>query len=179
MKKTQGFTIIELLVVIAIIAILASIIIVNVSGYIVRARDAARKEDLRNIAIALEMYYAQNGNYPITGDPTGPDDPIYTQYSPLGPGGWIPELSTSGIMKTVPIDPRDEDLGPFCFGSQTSVNKIYTYASDGQHYILCAWMENHSDPATLQYRDIPNPWNTAQTLYASYDYSKYNYVLAK
>ena len=46
MQKTKGFTIIELLVVIAIIAVLASIVLVNVSNYISKGKDAAAKGNL-------------------------------------------------------------------------------------------------------------------------------------
>ena len=47
MKNFQkGFTIIELLVVIAIIAVLAAIVLVNVTGYINKSKDAAIKGNL-------------------------------------------------------------------------------------------------------------------------------------
>ncbi|HEY6022478.1 MAG TPA: type II secretion system protein [Candidatus Paceibacterota bacterium] len=45
----RGFTLVELLVVVAIIGILASIVIVNVSGSRAQARDAKRVEDLQSI----------------------------------------------------------------------------------------------------------------------------------
>lgn len=40
-------------------------------------------------------------------------------------------------------------------------------------------MENTLDPDTLQYHDVPNPWNPAETLHANYGYSLYNYVITK
>ncbi len=46
MKTSKGFTIIELLVVIAIIAVLSAIVLVNVTSYIGRGKDAAVKGDL-------------------------------------------------------------------------------------------------------------------------------------
>ncbi len=46
MQKQKGFTIIELIVVIAIIAVLASIVMVNVTGYINKSKDAAIQGNL-------------------------------------------------------------------------------------------------------------------------------------
>ena len=40
-NKSKGFTIIELLVVVAIIAVLTGIVLVNVTSYITKGRDAA------------------------------------------------------------------------------------------------------------------------------------------
>jgi len=59
-----GFTLIELLVVIAIIGILSGIVIVSMSGARAKARDARRLSDMRQIATALQMYYAQYENIP-------------------------------------------------------------------------------------------------------------------
>jgi prepilin-type N-terminal cleavage/methylation domain-containing protein len=52
MNKQKGFTIIELVVVIAIIAILASIVLVNVTTYINRAKDGAAVENMHALQTA-------------------------------------------------------------------------------------------------------------------------------
>ena len=50
-KFSKGFTIIELIVVIAIIAVLAGIVLVNVTSYINKGKDAAVIANMRTIQI--------------------------------------------------------------------------------------------------------------------------------
>lgn len=57
MKKEQGFTIIELIVVIAIIAVLAGIILVNVTQYINKSKDAAIKGNLSTVMTNAVVYF--------------------------------------------------------------------------------------------------------------------------
>ena len=66
MQKTykRGFTLIELLVVIAIIGILASIVLASLDSARKKGRDARRIADLKQIQLALELYYDAHGQYP-------------------------------------------------------------------------------------------------------------------
>ena len=61
----SGFTLIELLVVVALIGLFASISL----GFIAKGRqkgnDTRRLSDLNQIQKALELYYTNNGKYPV------------------------------------------------------------------------------------------------------------------
>lgn len=62
-NKTKGFTIIELLVVVAIIAVLAAIVLVNVTGYINSSKNAAIRGNLSTVLTNGSVYYDTNGSY--------------------------------------------------------------------------------------------------------------------
>lgn len=96
-EKRKGFTLIELLVVIAIIGILATIVLVSLNTARQKARDARRVGDLRQVALALEMYYDDNTStgYPGDADALDCDDwtdlvaalqPDYMTAVPTDPG---------------------------------------------------------------------------------------------
>ena len=67
MKSTRrGFTLIELLVVIAIIGILSSVVLASLNTARKKGRDARRVADIKQLQLALELYYDANGAYPTT-----------------------------------------------------------------------------------------------------------------
>lgn len=61
----KGFTIVELLIVIVVIGILAALVISTFSGVQARARDAQRQTDIKSLSTQLEVFYTDNGGYPI------------------------------------------------------------------------------------------------------------------
>jgi type II secretion system protein G len=102
MRTTKGFTLIELLVVIAIIGILASIVMVSLSGAKSKSRDARRQADIKSIQLALSLYYTDNGMYPVN---------IY------GTGASAP---TSGLAPTyLPVVPTDPNNTAACGDSSS------------------------------------------------------------
>lgn len=137
---SKGFTLVELLVVMAILALLASVGFGQYRTSQQKARDAQRKADLSNIARALEMYYNDNSQYPIStncdSQETGkmvvnvncPQETIL-QWGQ----GFEAEINNNTIvyMKRLPQDP------------QSSYD--YCYQSDGSYYRLFAILENAHD----------------------------------
>jgi general secretion pathway protein G len=63
--RKAGFTLIEILIVVVILGILASLVVPRLSGRTEEARKQAAKSDIEGgIALALDVYEADNGSYP-------------------------------------------------------------------------------------------------------------------
>jgi len=85
-KKNKGFTLIELLVVIAIIGILSSVVLASLNTARQKSRDAKRIADIKQLQLALELYFDDLKAYPnasLTGlaptyIPAIPVDPLST-----------------------------------------------------------------------------------------------------
>ncbi|OJI07838.1 hypothetical protein BK004_00105 [bacterium CG10_46_32] len=86
-QKNTGFTLIELLVVISIIGILSTLAVVSLNNARVKARDAKRVSDIKQLQTALELYGSDANGYPAGSDLT------------LGIGGGV-VLSKSGFEAT-------------------------------------------------------------------------------
>lgn len=63
-QNEKGFTLIELLIVIVVLGILAAIVIPNYTGLRDKAYHVEAESAGRAIALALEMYKVETGNYP-------------------------------------------------------------------------------------------------------------------
>ena len=91
-RRRKGFTLIELLVVIAIIGILAAMVF----PVFARARESARKavclSNVKNIALAIQMYLSDNNDTLMGGEAR--QDVIDYMYS--GPGGGTPDDKSAG-----------------------------------------------------------------------------------
>jgi general secretion pathway protein G len=124
-KSKSGFTLIELLVVVVIIGILASITIIAYRGIQERARDDRRKTDIASITKALELYYQDNGTYPI---PSGTTSTINTSWYSSNDSSWttFTNLLVPNATKSVPTDPRNNG-----HPLTTAANYGYAYFSGG------------------------------------------------
>ena len=63
LSRAEGFTIIELIVVIAIIAVLAGIVLVNVTQYINKGKIAAIKGTMAGLRTTAATYFETNSDY--------------------------------------------------------------------------------------------------------------------
>ncbi|HOY56341.1 MAG TPA: prepilin-type N-terminal cleavage/methylation domain-containing protein [bacterium] len=63
-KNIKGFTLIELLVVISIIGLLSTLAMVALTNARIKARDARRVSDIKQIQTALELYAQDANRYP-------------------------------------------------------------------------------------------------------------------
>lgn len=64
--RVDGFTLIELLVVLSIVALMASLATPVVYKSIIRAKESALKETLQVARGALDDFYSDRGQYPIS-----------------------------------------------------------------------------------------------------------------
>lgn len=125
-KRTSGFTIVELLIVIVVIGILAAITVVSFNGVTAKTRDTIRVNDMKSIQKAVELYYVDNGTYPLP---------------PNGSTNWSGNCATFGSSTTyiagisnylskLPLDPR---------WTTADSNKCYLYKSTGTDYMAITW----------------------------------------
>ena len=81
--QQRGFTIIELLVVLAVIGLLLSIAAPRYVQHVDNAREVVLKQDLQQMRLAIDKFYADQSRYPATLD----------------------ELVTKRYLRAIPEDP--------------------------------------------------------------------------
>ncbi len=138
-NRPTGFTLIELLVVIAIIGILSSVVMASLNTARAKARDAARVAQAKEIAKALELYYAANGAYPAIEHGLGAES---TCGSLTENWGHCDRLNTLTTALAPYISIRPESLS-----NATQGNYYYSYASQSddarQSYGLLVYVETN------------------------------------
>ncbi len=118
LRHLTGFTLIELLIVVAIIGVLVTVAIIVLNTARVKARDAKRISDVKQISTALELYSTVEGSYPPTLTPG---------QSLVGP------TSGSTFMQVVPQNPT-----PRTDGNCSNSEYIYTsYANTSYSLSYC------------------------------------------
>ena len=119
-QNQPAFTLIELLVVIAIIGILTALAVVSLQNSRRSARDAKRLSDVKQIQIALELYYQDNNSYPPT----------------LLPGETL-SSNTITYMETIPYPPTTLD------GDCSTTSYIYSTSNDNTYYNIHFCISNN------------------------------------
>lgn len=144
----KGFTLIELLVVIAIIGVLASVVLASLNTARRKSRDARRISDVKQIQLALEMYFDSNSGYPTalsalasTYIPVVPTDPIAARtclaftapnycYSALGSGASCTSYHLGANLEDSNHSSlngdRDAVAGTACTGSAADFTSVNT-----------------------------------------------------
>jgi len=138
MKK--GFTLIEMTVVLLIIGILAGIVLRNIGGQSIQARDTRRIGDIRIITNYLAQYLAKQGQFPTSPDHSG------SNWSALNAA-----FSNVGIFINLPRPPSGQ---PY----------VYYPCSDApgitNHFVIRTTLEQTQTSAPTVYEgsyNAPNP----------------------
>ncbi|MBK8070146.1 MAG: type II secretion system major pseudopilin GspG [Rhodanobacteraceae bacterium] len=96
-RAQRGFTLLEIMVVVAIIAILSTVVVVNLVGRVDEAKISRATSDIQSLASALQLYKMDNGQYPSTqqglealmqrpsGNPPAPNWKPYVSKLPTDP----------------------------------------------------------------------------------------------
>ena len=125
-RSRKGFTLVEILVVVSIMCILTAVIIGGVASARVKARDARRVADIKQISKAIENYFSSCYSYPSA---------LSDLTTSSGCASYIP------VLTSLPQDP------------QASINVYYRYYTDtlgglggtsgsGRRYHVCATLES-------------------------------------
>lgn len=156
-SKIKGFTLIELLVAISIVAIISAIGITSFTQAQKVSRDSKRKQDLRSIATALEVYYQKYKHYPcaswwinsttggfwITNTSNIPSDPAYCGNSSSGNS----DPFNSTFLNVMPVDPINNGTYNYVYWSRADYypGPPGCVTSTGQAYYMYTKLENAAD----------------------------------
>lgn len=143
-NSQSGFTLIELLVVVSILGFMASVLLVNMSDARKKSRDTVRKQTMKQLQTALELFYEDNGRYPTSTTGAITDYHASENIVWVGagaaptwvynePDNYIPGLAPKYI-RSLPRDPFSTKITR-C----TDWRATYMYRSDGKDYKLLSW----------------------------------------
>jgi len=124
-RRRAGFTLIEVMVVVAILAILASVVVLQVMDRPGEARQAAARADIKTIVNALNLYRLDNYAYPST------EQGLAALVSRPSGEPEARNWRAGGYLDRVPVDPWQREylyLNP----GQRGAFDVYTLGADGR-----------------------------------------------
>lgn len=172
-SELGGFTLIELLVVIAIISLLASMAVSALSSARAKSRDAKRISDMRQMRVALDLYYDRNLSFPTvvsygenvtTSGCSGGWDCSHVDQDGASDGDFMEFLEAGGYMDRLPDDPTNDDDHHYKFAYFTGSGE-----SNGctlPYYVLVAYGlegNNYTDDSSACF--TANGWADSDGVY--------------
>lgn len=137
-SRQAGFTLIELLVVITIIGMLATVILGSMSTARAKSRDARRQADIAQLRNALELYYSDNKQYPLSGGASAPN----SGWSNSNDGSWNTlQTALTPYITKIPTDPRQSASGWAGTGANTYAYYSLGYGCEQQWYMIVWYPE--------------------------------------
>src|SRR3989344_6530795 len=140
-RHQRGFTLIELLVVIAIIGILASVVLASLNSARVKARDARRISDIKQLQLALELYYDANQTYPAGSGAASTT---------------LAALVTNKYISTIPQDPTNSGSYVYTYASADSGTGAACASTPCSRYVVMSVIE--AGASAVPAGDIDGTW---------------------
>ncbi len=155
--RRHGFTLVELLVVVVVISILASITIVSYNGIQQRARNAQRVQDINSIVKAVQLFYADNGSFPVSS--CSASCKINASWSSTSDGSWA-NLEAQLVPKYLSVLPKDPlakvSTGPAIFAGANNYSydfvsgTVWCGAVGRQSFMLAYRLEAATQTRTIE-----------------------------
>ncbi|MCW1892254.1 MAG: type II secretion system GspH family protein [Candidatus Uhrbacteria bacterium] len=165
-KNLPGFTLIELLVVIAIIGLLATLAVVSFGNARLKARDARRYSDVKQIMTAMQLYKDATGSFPnpaTLGCPASASLGFYclghgdagTCWGSGQHGCTVLDNALKPYLPKIPDDPEN---------NTANAGDAYLYSFDGTGWIpgtVLTWgMNQATNPTTCFGGQYYGQWST-------------------
>src|SRR5438874_12435789 len=111
-RARAAFTLIEMIVVMLIIATLAALLMTGASGVFERARTTQAKNDVIQIATAVNAFYTEYGRFPVTVTSTATDGFFGSGTTPAGCTPYGSNVVLLNVLRNITSDPNAVALNP-------------------------------------------------------------------